>query len=238
VAALDGRRLDGRRIVAAERLLRVARLGPATAVTPGAPADARFARRVLDRLTRRDRTPDERREVLAERRTDWSALLNLLGEAPLGREEADPLATLRTPGWVLETFEVRALADAAPDDLVVVLGEGFVQRGRLFCGNQPDDARLDRFVAAVPPATLQVHVTADVGILVRRLQQRSRVNDRHVGLGTSDLAKSVERDAELLELLAARLRTRGDAVLEVPTVIGEQSSSADTVVERLATVLA
>jgi len=253
VGALDGRRVAGRRIVAAERLLRVARRGPSGAVVPGAGTGAGHIRRLVERLVRRDRTTAELRGLVTARRTDWAPLLDLLDDAPLGRrtgrgmgpgpgpgtgrEGTDPLAALRAPGWLLATLEARALADAAADDLVVVLGEGFVQRARLVCGDLPDAADMDRFVAAVPPAALQVHLTADPSVLVARLQARGRTIDRHAELDASGLAASVERDALLLTQLAARLDARGDAVLALETTAVRTQRSAESVIEHLATAL-
>ena len=233
--ALDGRRIAGRRVVAAERLRRVARRAAGT-VSPGAPAGAPLPRRVLERLVRRDRTTEERRQ-LVEDRTDWSGLLGLLLDAPLGREGPDPLALLQAPGWMLATLEARALADAAPDDLIVVLDEGLVQRVRLVCGDAPDDARLARYVAALPPARLQVHLTADTGTLVARLQARERTIDRHRGLDAAALATTVARDASLLASVAAELRGRGDTVLDVSTASGDPEDAVRAVLDQLASAL-
>jgi hypothetical protein len=238
VGVLDGRRVAGRRIIAAERLVRVARVGSPSAVSPGAPGSAGLPRRVLERLVRRARTTEERQQMLAARLSDWSPLVDLLRDAPLGREGMDPIGLLRAPGWMLATLEARALADAASDDLLVVIGEGFVQRARLLCGDDPDAAQLDRFVTAVPAARLQVHLTAEADGLVERLQRRSSTNERHRGLDAAGLAASVQRDAALLSALAARLRGRGDAVLDISTSSGDPLRSADLVLERLASVLA
>jgi hypothetical protein len=238
VGALDGRRVGGRRIVAAERLLRVARFGGSSAVRPGMREGAGLPRRVLERLIRRDRTTEERQQLLADRLPDWSPLFALLRDAPLGREGMDPIGQLHAPGWMLATLEARALADAAPDDLVVVIGEGFVQRARLLCGDEPGSAELDRFVAAVPPARLQVHLTTDVDALVARLERRGRTIDRHRGLDAARLAASVTRDAALVAELAVRLRGRGDVVLELATSTGGPIDGAGAVIEHLAAMLA
>jgi hypothetical protein len=256
VRALDGRRVGGRSIVAGERLLRVARRsGPpaagasgsaGAALTPGAPLAAGALQRLVERASRRDRTPAERRALVASRREDWSDLLALLRDAPLGRDGVDPLQMLHAPAWLVATFELRALADAADDRFVVVIGEGFAQRARLVCGDRPDAAALARCVAALPAAGLQVHLQADPEVLVGRLRSRERVIDRHIGLDAAALAASVARDARLLADVADLMRARGDDVLDVTTAaapgapagVREGTSDASDgvrlVVERLA----
>lgn len=231
--ALDGRRIGGRRVVAVGRLRRVARRGPSDRSAAGAPIGSGPARRIMERLLSRDRTTEELATLLARRTADWSAILALLTDAPLGRGSTDPFEPLRAPGWLRVTLENRALADAAPDDLVVVLDEGLAQRVRILCGDAPDAARLARFAVTLPPATLQVHLTADTGTLVARAQRRDRTIYRHRGLDVPGLAASVERDAALLATVAETLRGRGDAVLELATSMLDPEDAARTVITRL-----
>lgn len=231
VRALDGRTADGRRIAAGQRLLRVGRRD--AAATPGAPLAATGAARLVERVLRRERTPAERRSLLAARRTDWADLLAVLRASPFGRDGDDPLATLHAPAWFAATLELRALAESADDGLVVVLDEGFAQRARLVCGDAPDAALLDRYVAAIPAAMLQVHLTASPDVLLDRLGSRARTIDRHAGLDGDALRGATARDAALLVELAERLNDRGDAVMTIPTDTVNADAAADAVVERL-----
>lgn len=238
VHALDGRRVGGRTVVAAQRLLRVPRRSmPGTASLVGPPMDAAMPRRVVDRVLRRDLTPAERRAAVSARRVDWAPLLDMLATAPLGRDDeggpSSTLEVLHAPGWISMTLELRALADAAPDDLIVVLDEGLAQRARLICGLEPEPGTVERYVSAVPPAALQVHLVADPGVIASRLEARGRVIDRHAGLDADELGRSVARDAELLERVASALVARGDAVLRVPAADGV----LDAVVSRLGRAL-
>jgi hypothetical protein len=232
--ALDGRRIDGRTVVAAPRLLRVPRSAmPGTASLAGSPVDAALPRRVVDRVLRRDLTPAERRAAVTARRADWAPLLDMIATAPLGRDDGsgplDALEVLHAPGRVSMTLELRALADAAPDDLIVVLDEGLAQRARLVCGPVPEPGTVERYVAALPPAALQVHLVAEPAVVASRLAARERVIDRHAGLDADELERSVARDAELLERIASALVARGDAVLRVP----EADGVPDVVISRL-----
>ena len=213
--ALDGRRVSGRRLVAAESLLRVPR------------------RRPFGTLLSRAMTPAERRRVLAERRDDWAELLDLVASGPLGRGDGeDPLRVLHAPGWLATTLELRALADAAPDDLVVVLEEGLVQRAPLVCGAAASHHDLAGYLRVLPCATLQVHLVHDPSALVRRLRSRDRTIDRHVGLDDRALEESVRSDAELLSRCASVLATFGARVL-TPATGGDLRTIADEVVAAL-----
>lgn len=235
--ALDGRRVGGRRIVAVGRLRRVARSGRASGIAAGAPEGSGLARRIIERLRSRDRTTEELDGLLTARTADWSGMLELLADAPLGHGSSDPLEPLRAPGWLRITLENRALADAASDDLVVVLDEGIAQRVRILCGEAPEPARLGRLVAAMPPAALQVHLTTDPATLVARTQQRGRTLSRHRGLGPVDLAASLDRDTALLASVAEALRVRGDAVLDLSTSTLDPEEGARAVSAWLATEL-
>ena len=201
--ALDGRRVSDRRLVAAGRLLRIPRS------------------RRLGRVLRRDLTPAERRQALAERREDWAELLSIIESAPLGRDVAgDALRVLHAPGWLATTLELRALADAAPDDVIVVIDEGLVQRAPIVCGPQATDIELERFLRSLPRALLQVHLVHDPTALVRRLRGRARTIDRHVGLDDGQLEDSVRADTALLERCAEMLRSLGAPVSSPDTGSG------------------
>lgn len=236
--ALDGRRVGDRTVVAAQRLLRVPRSTmPGTASLVGPPMAAAMPRRVMDRGLRRDLTPAERRAAVTARHVDWAPLFDMLATAPLGRDdEGGPphtLEVLHAPGRVAMTLELRALADAAPDALIVVLDEGLAQRARLICGPEPEPEAVEQYVAAVPPAALQVHLVADPEVIASRLEARGRVIDRHAGLDADGLGRSVARDAALLERIASALVARGDEVLRVPAADG----ALDVVVSRLGRAL-
>jgi len=221
VRALDGRRVGGRTVVAAQRLLRVPRGSMAAAMSHTGPrVDAALPGRLVDRVLRRDLTPAERRAAVAARRSAWAPLLEMIATAPLGRDDtgraADALELLHAPGRLSTTLELRALADAAPDDLIVLLDEGLAQRARLVCGPDPDLGTVERYVAALPPTALHVQLVAGPEVIAARLGARGRVIDRHVGLDTEELARSAARDAALLGQVASALVARGDAVLRVP----------------------
>lgn len=214
--ALDGRDVAGRRIVAAERLTRVPRAG------------------MLGRLRDRDLTPAERRAVLAARADDWSELLAMAAAAPAALAD-DPLRALHATGWLTATLELRALADAAPDDVIVVLDEGLVQRTAVVCGPAPDDATLDRYLGALPTTALHVHLREDPATLVGRLRARDRVIDRHAGLDDAALLDSVTGDAVLLARCAAALHTADHRVLATTGGRGT-GSLADDVVDAIRTL--
>jgi hypothetical protein len=208
--ALDGRRVGGRRIVSAQRLLRVRRSGP------------------LGMLRPRDATPAERRAALAERREDWADLLELIAAAPLGRDpsshgaggeehRADPLRALHAPGWLAASLELRALAVSAPDALVVLLDEGLVQRTGIVLGPDPDPSHLDRYVRALPPALLHLHLHAGPTTVMARLGARARVIDRHAGLDGDGLVASVTADLDLYERTARALASAGQPVVGLGT---------------------
>jgi len=215
VRALEGRHVAGRRIVGADRLLRVARGRP------------------FGSLLRRDLTPGERRRELAARGQDWAGLLSIVRDAPLGRDADDPLRPLHAPGWLAATLELRALADAAPADVVVVLDEGLVQRAPIVCGADPDDETLARYLRALPPPALHVHLTQDPAVLVARLRGRGRVIDRHVGLDDGRLIDSVRDDLRLLARCAAGLVAAGAAVhTTVPGEVDAVASGVLSAIER------
>jgi hypothetical protein len=219
--ALVGRRIAGRRVIGAEQLTRVPRSG------------------LLGRLRPRELTPGERRAALAARRDDWAGLLGLIAEAPIGRDVADPLRPLHAPGWVADSLQLRALADAASGDVVVVLDEGLVQRAPVVCGNDPDDATLTRYLTLLPPATLHVHLDAAPGVLVARLRERARIIDRHAGLDDASLAVSLVGDIEQFSRIARELEATG-APLHRPAVEGDADTArlADAVAERIRRALA
>ncbi len=226
VRALDGRRVAGRTLIAAQRLTRVARAGRGT-------IGQRWAALPLDRLLRRDLTPGERRRVLSERREDWSALLELIADAPVGRDELDPLRGLHASGWLAASLELRALADEAPAGFVVLLDEGLIQRTPLVCGIDPDDAALDRYLARIPQVVLHVHLSANSGALIARLRGRDRVIDRHVGLGDGQLGASVAADSGLFQRVSERLATCGHEVLQLDTSEASLGALADEITGRL-----
>ena len=213
--ALDGRGVAGRRIVAAERLTRVPRAG------------------LLGRLRDRDLTPAERRAALAARADDWSELLAMAAAAPTALAD-DPLRALHATGWLTATLELRALAHAAPDDVVVVLDEGLVQRSAVVCGPAPDDATLDRYLRALPTTALHVHLREDPATLVGRLRGRDRVIDRHVGLDDDALLGSVTVDAVLMARCAAALDAAGHRVLASTGGRGTGAVTGDVVDALLA----
>ena len=215
--ALDGRDVAGRRIVAAERLTRVPRAG------------------LLGRLRDRELTPAERRAALAARADDWSELLAMAAAAPTALVD-DPLRALHATGWLAATLELRALADAAPDEVVVVLEEGLVQRAPVVCGPAPDGAMLVRYLCALPTTALHVHLREDPATLVGRLRGRDRVIDRHVGLDDDALLGSVVHDAVLLARCAAALDTAGQPVLATAGGRGT-AAIADDVVDVLGDAL-
>lgn len=192
--ALDGCRVGPRRIVTAERLSRVPRGG------------------MLGRLRDRQLTPAERRATLAARADDWEDLLAMAAAAPAALA-ADPLRALHATGWLAATLELRALADAAPDDVIVVLDEGLAQRAGVVCGPEPDDATLARYVRAFPPTALHVHLREHPAMLAGRLRGRDRTIDRHVGLDDDALLGSVTDDAVLLARCAAALERAGHRML-------------------------
>lgn len=192
--ALDGRRIGDRTVIAAHRLLRVPRRWP------------------FGLLLRRDLSPAERRRALAERRDDWSALLEVVGASSLGRDGGDVLRALHAPGWLATTLVLRALADTASNRLVAVLDEGLVQRSAVVCGTDPDDATLTRFLRALPRPTLHVHLVAEPAVLVGRLRGRDRTIDRHVGLDDSALEASVADDLRLMVRCAEGLAGLGAPV--------------------------
>jgi len=214
--ALDGRRAGGRRFIAAQRLLRVPRGGP------------------LGLLLRRELTAAERRSALAAQRDDWADLLALVASAPLGRgdESDDPLRALHAPGWLATTLELRALADAAPDDFVVVLDEGLVQRAPLVVGPAASDRDLESYLRALPRPALHVHLVEEPSVLVRRLRARERTIDRHAGLDDVQLEGSVTADALLLERCAAILDREGGRVIRVTTT-GDVRGTAEEVLGML-----
>jgi ribose 1,5-bisphosphokinase PhnN len=216
VRALDGRRVAGRRVVSATRLARVPRRWP------------------LGLLLRRDLAPAERRRALAARREDWAPLLGKVADGPLGRGGADddPLRALHAPGWLAATLELRALAEAAPDDLVVVLDEGLVQRTAVVCGPDPADDVLAGYLHALPSTRLHVHLRQDPEVLAARLRTRDRVIDRHVGLGPEELAGSLAADVRLLARCADLLVAAGDPVLTLVTD-GDVGAAADGVLAAL-----
>jgi hypothetical protein len=236
VRALDGRRVAGRTLVAAQRLTRVPRVGRIR-TGPVRLAGRTRLTRTLTALLTRELTPGERRAALARRRDDWSALLELIASAPLGRDDADPLRGLHAPGWLAASLELRALADAAPDGLVVLLDEGLVQRSALACGVDPDDATLDRYLERLPPATLHVHLTADPSALVARLRARTRVIDRHAGLDDAGLGASVVSDTALFARAAGRLAGSGHDLLAADTSAVAVGTLADDVARRLGATL-
>ena len=213
--ALDGRTVAGRRIVAAERLTRAPRAG------------------ILGRLRDRALTPAERRAALAARRDDWAELLALAAAAPTALAD-DPLRALHATGWLTATLELRALADAAPDDRIVVLDEGLVQRAPVACGPAPDDATLARYLAALPPTALHLRTTAAPDTLVARVTGRDRTIDRHVGLDPDGLRASLAADAELADRCARTLAALGAPVATVPTDAGDATEAA---LERIRTAL-
>ena len=210
VRALDGRRVAGRRIVSAARLTRVPRGGP------------------LGRFLPRDLTPAVRRAALTARRDDWAELLALAAAAPSALV-GDPLRALHATGWLTTTLELRALADAAPDDVIVVLDEGLAQRAPVVCGPAPDDATLARYLGALPPCALHVHLREDPATLVTRLRGRPRVIDRHVGFDDAALLASVTDDAELFDRCADVLARAGHRVV----VSSGDHATTDVIVDAL-----
>lgn len=196
VRALDGRRVDGLRFVAAQRLTRVRRRGP------------------LGRLFQRELTPGERRAALVARSVDWSSLLALIAASPRGAP--DPLRALHAPGWMATTLELRALADAAPEDVVVLLDEGLIQRAPIVLGPDVATEQLERYVSLLPPA-LQLHLVADATRLAARLRGRNRIIDRHVGLDDAALAASLDADVCFLARCAKALDALGATVHTIPT---------------------
>ncbi len=244
VAALDGVKVAGRTLIDARRLTRVARVtrgvawrrghvtgraqGSLVGVASGGPLG-----RVQAALGRA-LTPEERRAALARRRGDWAALLEIVGSSPLGRDGDDPLRTLYGPGWLATSLELRALADEASGDIVVLLDEGLVQRTSLVCGYSPDDVTLHRFLDRIPPAALQVHLSAVTGAILPRLHERDRVIDRHVGLGDDALTASVVADGALFARAAAHLASRAHPVLRLDSAV----TSLDGLVDEVAAALA
>lgn len=217
VRALDGRRVAGRRLVDARRLTRIPRGG------------------MLGRIRRRDLTPTERREALRARREDWGDLLALAAAAPRVLSlTTDPLRALQAPGWLATTLELRALADAAPDDLVVVLDEGLVQRASIVCGPAPDDAALAAYLGALPPTALAVQTTVEHETLLARVMGRERTIDRHVGLDATALRASLAEDVALADRCTRRLAELGAPTAVVAT---DASDPAGTVVEQIRAAL-
>jgi len=244
VAALDGRRVAGRTLVAASRLTRVPRVGRTSgrsAADLAGRLGALLASRLPDGARRallRELTPAERRAALALRREGWSALLDLVADAPLGRDDPDPLRALHGPGWLAASLELRALAHAAPADVVVLLDEGLVQRTNLMCGRSPDDVTLHRFLDRLPPTALHVHLFSETGVTLSRLRGRERVIDRHVGLEGEALEASVVADAALLARAAAHLGTRAHASVRLDTSVASPETLADELAGELTDVLA
>jgi hypothetical protein len=215
--ALDGRRIGSRSLIAAHRLARGPRRWP------------------LGLLLSRDLAPAERRRALAARRSDWSELLDLIATAPLGRgpgEASDPLRALHAPGWLAATLELRALADAAPDDVIVVLDEGLVQRAPIVCGPDPSETSLRTYLRALPVPRLHVHLELDRALLLSRLRARGRVIDRHAELDDEMLSASVAADADLFARCTRILAESGLPVLTV-TSDGDPAATATRVIAAL-----
>lgn len=211
--ALDGRRVGGRRIIAAPRLTRVPRSG------------------LFGRLRPRALAPAERRAALLDRRDDWELLLACVASSARS-SETDPIRALYAPGWLAATLELRALADRAPDGLIVVIDEGFVQRAPIVCGLPASDDCLTRFLSAVPPPLLHVQLEQDARTLATRLLARDRVLPRHEGLDAAALAASVSEDARLLARCAAGLARAGAPVLTIG-----RSDSPEALADRVVAAL-
>lgn len=218
VRALVGRHIGSGRIVGPDDLTRAPRGGP------------------IGRLLSRDLTPSERRAALAARRDDWAELLGLIATSPIGRDvtsasgpsaaaavRADPLRALHAPGWVAHSLQLRALADAAPDDMIVVLDEGLVQRAPVVCGDDADAAALTRYLGLLPRATLHVHLTAEPAVLLARLRDRARIIDRHAGLDDAAMGAEVGADLDRFARIAGLLEMGGAPLRRCST---DRSSSS------------
>jgi hypothetical protein len=215
--ALDGRRAFGRRLVAAERLL-----SPPRSV------------RSLWRSTAPSLA--ERRRAVDARRADWGELLAFLASASLGREDGpalrasgpDPLRPLYAPGWVTVTLELRALADASPEDHIILIDEGFAQRAAIVCGMPPDANLLERYVRLVPSPLLHLHLQGQAPVLIERLRGRGRVITRHLRLDAEELTATISDDLALAERVAQALTDAEQPVRTVDAAQGEEAVVAAT----------
>jgi hypothetical protein len=236
--ALDGLRLDGRVLVAAQRLTRVPRRGGALPPRPARRAPNGPLLRPLDRLLRRDLTPAERRAALASCPEELRAIARRLADEPTagaGDDAADPVLRLQRSEIALTALLHRTLAAAAADDLIVVLDEGLMQRIRLAHGAATDDAVLRDFVTELPATLLHVHLHVDPDVAAARLDSRARVTGRHAALDTAGRAASVADDAALYARVAAILREQSPTrVLDVDTGDASPDATAGRIVAALA----
>ena len=232
VGALDGRTVGGRRLVDVRRLLRVPRRG--------LPAGAR------GRLLARDLTPAERRRAVAAHADEWTDLVARIVAArngPAPDASAGPVRLLHrlyAPGWVVATLELRALAERAPDDVVVLIDEGLAQRATVVCGEDADESSLAAYLTLLPPTLVHLHldpvassdVAAAADLLAARVTGRGRTIDRHAGLDGSELTRSLAGDVRSAARIAAALRTVGANVADV-AVTGPVDASVEHVLRQV-----
>lgn len=196
---LAGRRLvDDRRVRTPTDLRRDPRRG-----VPGR-LDRRFPRPTDPRLTRR---------LLADRDERWSPFLAHVVATP-GPTGEPPLRRLQALTWTLASLELLALAEERPDDEVVVLDEGPLQRALTLLGVDPGGPALARHVATAPVTDLVLHLRTDADELDRRVVGRARdgrVTARHAGLEGPERraaeAGEVRLTAEVVEGAAAAGRS-------------------------------
>lgn len=225
---LVGRRVAGRAVVGTEGLL-----GHRSRVE-----------RLLRPARRTSASPDDALERWAVGREE---LLGFLADRPLGADVDDPttvgarLRRLRAPAWLLTTLELHALAAEAPDDRLVVLHEGLLQRTGLVCGRRPDGSTITDFVtravAATPHVALVVSLACDPERATERIRARESatgaVNRRHVGLDDRALEQDLGAQATVLTEAVQAARRAGRRVLDVDTERSRPDETVDAVVAAL-----
>jgi len=242
-AALSGRRLGSRTVVGIEAVtLRPRSSLPLAQLVHGATMRrSGRAASTLDRMLCQAVPADERAASLAGRADEWRPLLDFLAGRTLGTDVTDPMATassvrrLYAPLWLTQTLEARALAEDAPDGLVVVMHEGLLQRAGVVCGRAPDEVQLAQYARLVPPLAAVVHLRCSTGLLVERVLGRrasGSENVRHIGLDERELQELLDWESALLARTVQAYRLAGgrtivlDADEDGPAVLADRIARA------------